>query len=699
MTAQTVADGVYTLTWNDTAYACLQPDLGGGSPSENKTVSGDAQVFDLTTDYTVRTVRELAVDIQQDETPCDPCTGFGPWTIDAPAFASDFVDITGTGDETSATGSTPIYGGRNYTVTYSAETGYRTPSASPLVAGATKQTGIGIYITQAGEAIYASQTSCQAPCPVYFDAEQASNIPWSDVESQKFVWDFDDIGAPTGNSSEGFLAAHVFETAGTYDVGVTADGTPWTPVTITVTAPAETRCVNPDGTPGGAGFGDCPSASAGDHYTSVSTAWSAHGANDHLLLAADKSFSQSFDGIPSGSHVGMFGTGAKPVVSSSVEWGMNPNTSFSDLTVYRSGSADAFSMSETHTLVLRVDVSASGGSRTAAGFIQDNPSPGYFPEDEGHFIIDSSLYTEDAYGIYGGGTGFVIQRTHIDRMTPGTSGHGMRISGGRRILIQDNVVGYDDLNSALQVREGTSGCRCGSQWILIQGNQFLGASAEVHPQSTSCKCFNDPGDCPLGAQTVTLRYVVFERNHTSRLASDLSGVVNKMAGQDFMIRNNIVSQSKRAFLAENHVCLNAPPARQKYYNNTAYRSEPDTNYSCIDTPVCEDCITKNNVCWNSSTSGDTNFTRGGSGNVASNNWGYSPELALQDDFCELPTGETGSAYCTDMDMASIDRTNPDFMRPQDTTGEDAGDQTVDVWEDYFGVARSSPNIDVGAVEQ
>ena len=70
--------------------------------------------------------------------------------------------------------------------------------------------------------ITATRTTCMRPCAVQFDAQRGASLTWQEVRDSEFLWDFDDGGST--RDSEGFLAAVVYETAGTYHPTVTVDG-------------------------------------------------------------------------------------------------------------------------------------------------------------------------------------------------------------------------------------------------------------------------------------------------------------------------------------------------------------------------------------------------------------------------------------------------------------------------------------------
>jgi hypothetical protein len=52
--------------------------------------------------------------------------------------------------------------------------------------------------------ITASREACSSPCPVFFDA--IAGLSWEEIEASTFTWAFSD-----GTSSDGYMAAHVFE--------------------------------------------------------------------------------------------------------------------------------------------------------------------------------------------------------------------------------------------------------------------------------------------------------------------------------------------------------------------------------------------------------------------------------------------------------------------------------------------------------
>lgn len=114
-------------------------------------------------------------------------------------------------------------------------------SGDPGGSGATGEENTDqIYVSQA-----ASRTSGVAPLVVHFTAEFSSSSATQRIfHDSDFTWDFDDPTSGTWgtngkpkNRAKGPIAAHVFETPGTYSVKITVDGTTYTLEDIVVSDP------------------------------------------------------------------------------------------------------------------------------------------------------------------------------------------------------------------------------------------------------------------------------------------------------------------------------------------------------------------------------------------------------------------------------------------------------------------------------
>lgn len=187
--------------------------------------------------------------------------------------------------------------------------------------------------------VAASRTSCTAPCYIHFDATGTTDAdttkPFHDLLYQ---WSFGDTsagnwgnGANTSlpkNGAFGPVAAHLYETAGTFTVTLqVGDGTNTvknSSITITVasantTFSATTVCIAASTLPV-AGSGGCPSGAAvatnSDFAAECATQLAA--GKKRLLWKRGDTFTYStFCGINTASSVGLmgvYGTGAKPTL-------------------------------------------------------------------------------------------------------------------------------------------------------------------------------------------------------------------------------------------------------------------------------------------------------------------------------------------------------------------------------------------------
>ncbi len=236
-------------------------------------------------------------------------------------------NIGGVAADGSPTGATPQGSAKtsspngNSTPSETGTTGTSTasgPTSTSTASGSTSTSTAGTTNTEPApqpapgvtETFYATRTSCMAPCAVQLDAQQGASLTWPEVRDSEYVWDFDDGGSRT--DSEGFLAAVVYEKAGTYHPTVTVDGETWNPQTITVLDPTRTVCVGTD-------FSDCPSANGADHFATISAAVTATNgeARRHILLERGGSYGTLPGGSGNSTLIGAYSSGNKPAVTAS----------------------------------------------------------------------------------------------------------------------------------------------------------------------------------------------------------------------------------------------------------------------------------------------------------------------------------------------------------------------------------------------
>jgi hypothetical protein len=480
-----------------------------------------------------------------------------------------------------------------------------------------------------------------APCAVQFDAQKGASLTWAEVRDSEFLWDFDDGGSRT--DSEGFLAAAVYERAGTYYPSVTVDGETWNVQTITVLDPTRTVCVGTD-------FSDCPSTAAGDHFATLSSAVSGTNseARRHILLERGGSFGTlpSTGSVP--TMIGAYSSGAKPIVTAS-GFKLVGTTAIVDLAVTGSGGGNAFDTSSSvGGLLLRM---------TGTGSVSNN----WIYTGGSAFIIDSSIITNAPYPVFAGDNThvLVIKGSTISRNSSGE--HTMRIDGAaqERILLQNSSFLCNGLfKDDLTIRGTTS-------WMLVQGNHFDGHTGNEQ---------SEPGD-PRWQQRI-----VFERNSLDR--SSLGASTDwgfQFGGKDIIVRNNIVYGGGGQF-DYRAVSLAVSPDNIQFINNTAHAPRDD-GFRCAGSG----CVMRNNLVYSpSSVSACYTGTA-----TSSNNWCRTSNICLD------PV--TGGSTCYDPNFESTNPTSPDFLRPgAGARGIDAADPNVPVWDDYDNADRTT--IDVGAVE-
>ncbi len=179
-----------------------------------------------------------------------------------------------------------------------------------------------------------ARTSGVAPMAVFFDASATTDAgvttrPFHDLE---YTWSFGDPGSGTWasgaqpgvsskNSATGPVAAHVFETPGTYTVSLTVfDGTnsATTNTTITVQDPntvfagSNTICFSTSGT-----FTGCPAGATQTTTSNFVTAIANQTTSKRLLFGRGETFTAASTAaitVTGPGIVGAFGTGAAPVV-------------------------------------------------------------------------------------------------------------------------------------------------------------------------------------------------------------------------------------------------------------------------------------------------------------------------------------------------------------------------------------------------
>src|SRR5207245_11060023 len=202
-------------------------------------------------------------------------------------------------------------------------------------------------------AVAASRASGVAPLSVFFDTtattSSATTRPFHDIE---YRWNFGETTGPgagtwgqgsrAGSSSRnlatGPLAAHVFETPGTYTVSVNdAANTVSYQCQITVEDPevvfsgAKTACFSSSGN-----FSGCPAGATQvttSNFATVAAAATTTNSVRRLLLRRGETFTAANTtsiAIPGPGLVGAFGSGARPVIQAAADFPAQDVVSFSN---------------------------------------------------------------------------------------------------------------------------------------------------------------------------------------------------------------------------------------------------------------------------------------------------------------------------------------------------------------------------------
>jgi hypothetical protein len=273
--------------------------------------------------------------------------------------------------------------------------------------------------------------------------------------------------------------------------------------------------------------------------------------------------------------------------------------------------------------------------------------------------------------------------------------HTMRVPGCRRCLYARNTYYSNASQSSLTVRGSSSNARPGSQWILAQANR-LTMQASFHPQN-------------FGSNEL-IQYIMVERNlYLPHPGSSNDQDAFILGGDDMVLRNNVIFQTRRAITLEDHP-LTGPCDRIHVYNNTQYVTE---NVGSTENLI------KNNASGSTGIESRNNLMvahgtavgvyAGPAPGVIENNYVYTPNATGS---CILPDD---SATCTDPNMTSADPgtslypgtpANASFMLPgSGTPGIDVAPNIgsgsfIIPWIDWHDLVRPvNTTNDVGGVER
>ena len=577
-----------------------------------------------------------------------------------------------------------------------------------------------------------------APLAVFFDATLTSSAgvarPFHDIE---YRWSFGDpAGSPvlgtswsTGsrpaassrNAAKGPVAAHVFETPGTYTVTLTAfDGSNTAVMTTAITvhdpdtefAGAETACFSND-----ADFTGCPpgaTQSTTADFRQVTTAAATTNNVRRLLMKRGDVFNVSTQSgsltAPGPGILGAFGpsTNPLPVVRATNNLTMlqlssqNTPTTFNDWRVmdiefdgqgFEAINAIEGSGGGTQWTLLRANIHDAGFCIQEAVSLLDfhnaSGSPGHLVWDQ-RTIQDVTCLRANRYGIFHGARRLAFQGNLFGDLSDGTlTEHIQRLVFANKAVVSNNTYQLNSTNSGHfkfhAVNFGTAGPSAGgpgqfSEQVVVSDNLYRGSArtgnimAVIAPQN--------------GQSDERLRDILVERNwFRAGTGTDGSLVVN---ADDVSIRNNLCDTTG----AVGSACISvgrygAEPVHNNVhiFNNTGYNASAVQFTYVFVSGETSNVLIKNNLASGpfSSNGSQLFFSNGGPAVVAQSNYfGAAPGFA--------GTLSPGVQFNSTADFVASAGRNAGLTLP-----------AVDaprIFEDFFGAPRPAGNaVDQGATEQ
>ena len=597
LSSSSVASGAsVTVTWSSTnATSCTGTNFSTGSATSGSVVVNPT----ATTTYTVsctgvggsdndsQTVNVVPAPVATISLSSSSVASGASVTITW--SSTNATSCTGTNFSTgSATSGSTVVNpttSTTYTVTCTGTGGSDADSATVTVTGGTSDITISVS---------PNRTSGVAPLAVHFDAtgttDPGTEDPFRDLE---YRWNFDDTasgatwdygaraGVSSRNEATGGVAAHVFETPGTYTVTldvVGESGTESTDVTITVTDPdtvfsgTNTRCISRTGN-----FTGCPAGAQQVTTTDIAVATSHIASGRRILFRKGETWTDGIfmGGINGPGIIGSYGTGASPIFT-----GLNIGSSgvsdwrVMDIDFVRpTGELYATAVEVVHpsSLLTFLRIKATGaGSDDNGSFISfamnmyDTPTVvGY---QVGHTIADSEI-TGGRYSFYGAGDKIALLGNYI---------HG---SGGGQHVYR-SFYAYKAVNSNNTFAGGGDSEGWGPISLVKQHapDQPDAYTEYMHWSDNRFDATNVYVALGLGSENnITdqrLRHIVVERNWFSAQYLMQLGV-NMSAGSDYTVRNNlfVMDNFDGTAVQAAHDTLGPAPVRVHIHNNTFYKSD------------------------------------------------------------------------------------------------------------------------------
>ena len=505
----------------------------------------------------------------------------------------------------------------------------------------------------------ASRASGVAPLSVFFDASNtvssATDRPFHDIE---YRWNFGETSGPgtaawgqgsvpgqsSRNTAIGPLAAHVYETPGTYVVSVSdAANTAAFACEITVQDPevvfagAKTTCFSTSGS-----FSGCPAGAnhvTTSDFAAVKDAAASSEARRLLLRRGEKwraTATANFS-VQGPGTIGAFGAGARPIVETAPgfagdaavisfsssrtpsmhDWRLmdvtidgSPNVLTKAYGVGAMGGIDQLTVLRVNPNALRLGVLLSDAMLDIWNADPDATRHGHHAWDQLSIVdmdisnvpqgdpADSSTWS---YGTYLSGERVFYAGNLIDGR--GTAGHGVSHNArftylGKAILSHNTLMHAGPTEHSIKLHaakwgdtgvSGSGGIGKGyTRWVVISDNKIVGAyggwPVAIGPQD--------------GIRDERGRDIVFERNLNVAGPATQWGALIWFS--DVTVRNNIFNMS--GALSHGGVWISQrasfqPPAnRVEVYNNTFYSPDEDNDFVAVQLhPTASNAVVRNNL--------------------------------------------------------------------------------------------------------
>jgi len=455
--------------------------------------------------------------------------------------------------------------------------------------------------------ITCNRTSGVAPLAVICESGGADGDETRPFHTLLSVWNFGDTGVgnwPYGantnqskNGATGPVAAHVYETAGTYTITVlVCDATTCVRDTQTITATeitaGNTVCVGIAATPT-QGAGGCPASantaqkSDGDFDAMMSTqlgassACGAGGCKRILLQCGESTWAYSANTSISAAGpglVGKFGTCAAPIITGSVDAAVltfaNSDWRISDLSLLNTGTPSggtagvAYSGTRTKMTILRV---ASNGFNYGFSITGDETA-----------IVEStvtSAQSGSAYGIFSNvATQYGAYMGNYVNAGVSPLVHAFRTQGQVKSVISNNTLHAGNFTAlAFHSFDFTIGSVY-SEKVVVSDNKFVGAATGLASSAASINPQNTASD-------ERIRDVIFERNWC--VAGAVQHQCLSVEAVDVTVRNNLFvitgGTAKRGIsVSGGNISAGFPMStRVNAYNNTGYDADGSTDFVVI----------------------------------------------------------------------------------------------------------------------